>query len=450
MNKHDFFMDNRSAARAAFERPDVASDTYASVLADEDPLLRELRIVFDWMAREKKAERIPSRLWKQRLPDIHRKFPQLASNFKSMDANSDCWLEWEEFAAFCLKDARLAKTLRRAAALSVYGLSKTGERSFKDPNDPAHMCELGPSPPILPWEHSHVIEWRIEGLKPALPGRPMEHAGIQIRPGQSIASPPFRAAGVCGFLRFWPAGYWTESQRTRKCSEVRNVEVPDPRHGGPERCRPPSATSWCCIGACLPSGTNLSLRYFVNEASSQERECYWSEGAHVHQLWGPKSSRPPYQNAIGRNGKCEPITLIVGIEIYKNLSEHKNMRTEHRLKAAADTDRRKRRPLLKDPLTEMPVPEGSQLLMNRSSSSPALLQQRAALFAATTTAGTTSRSPLGATRPSRHQLARSTGGAVGTKSLPRLPSAWAEDLERDELKPVIRVPPWPRPFAACG
>lgn len=373
MNKHDFFLDKRSAARVAFERP--AADTIAGVLEDEDPLLRELRLVFDWMAREKNAERIPSRLFKQRLPDIHRKFPDLASSFKRMDADGNCWLDWEEFVTFCVRDEHLVRKLKRAAAISIYGMSKTGERAYKDPFDPTRMCELGPSPPILPWELSHVVEWRVEGLKPGPPGKPLEHAGMQVRPGTSIASPPFRAAGVCGFLRFWPAGYWTESQRTRKCSEVPTLENSD----GEARCRPPSASSWCCVGACLPSGTHLQLRFYVGDDSSARRECYWSEGTHVHQLWGPKSSASPFAAHVRDKGKNETMTLVVGIEIYRNLAEHKNTKKEHKLKAVADADRHKRRPVLKDPLTQIPVPTGSALMQNSSSSANLLLKSSPSL-----------------------------------------------------------------------
>lgn len=363
MSKHGFFLENRSAAREAFERPALLA--VAHELEDQDPLLRELRLIFDWMARETGAKRISSRLFKQRLPDIHRKFPQLANNFARMDANSDCWLDWDEFACFCLKDERLAKSLRRAASVSVFGLSRTGERSFKDPFDPTHMCELGASPAILPWETSHIVEWRIEGLRIGQPGQPLVHAGTLVRPGASVASPPFRAAGVCGFLRFWPAGYWTESQRTRRTSEIPGAEAA--RSEG--RCRPPSASSWCCVGACLPRGSHLALRFFVGDEASERRECYWGEGTHVHQLWGPKSAAPP--NELRRRGP-EDATLVVGIEILRNLTLQKGLKEDPGPRSALGEQWVNQRPVLKDPLSSGAPIRGS-ILMNSSKSLPALL-----------------------------------------------------------------------------
>merc|ERR1719401_2982544 len=99
--------------------------------------------------------------------------------------------------------------LNRARTVTVYGVDGSGKRSYKDFRDPAHMCETGAAPPLLPWEVSHVVEWRIEGLTVSRKGAPAMYAGVPIRPGTSIASPPFRAGGVCGSLRLWPAGYYS-------------------------------------------------------------------------------------------------------------------------------------------------------------------------------------------------------------------------------------------------
>lgn len=116
----------------------------------------------------------------------------------------------------CMNAPKVHSMMNRARLMTVYGVDAKGGKSFKDINDPRHMCETSASPPMLPWETAHVVEWRIENLAVSRKGAPCMYGGIPIRPGKAITSPPFRAAGVCGSLRFWPAGFYSEPQRRAK------------------------------------------------------------------------------------------------------------------------------------------------------------------------------------------------------------------------------------------
>jgi len=217
---------------------------------EEGELIKELRSIFDWMAQEKGALKIPSRKFKERVPELHRRMPQIASSFRRMDANGDCWLEWSEFATFCLKDKRLLHQMKRTTTISVYGKEKGGQISYKELLDPHRQCEVGTIPPLLPWEVSHVVEWRIENLVIGpLRGSPVLHGPIVVRPGISLASPPFRGAGICGFLRFWPAGYWTEAQRRLKTMVAAPHFSSDEQNKSPYPMPPPDA--WCCLGCIV-------------------------------------------------------------------------------------------------------------------------------------------------------------------------------------------------------
>eukprot|EP00933_Yihiella_yeosuensis_P082028 TRINITY_DN95765_c0_g1_i1.p1 TRINITY_DN95765_c0_g1~~TRINITY_DN95765_c0_g1_i1.p1 ORF type:complete len:511 (-),score=61.61 TRINITY_DN95765_c0_g1_i1:118-1650(-) len=301
--KFDYFIQHRDAAREQYEMPSAA-------LSDCNPLLLELRIVFDWMAQEKGVQRIPSRLFKQRLPEIHRKFPMLAANFARMDANGDCWLEWHEFASFCLKDERLSNMMKRAGSLFVYGVEQDGRRTFKDTLDPLH-CSESIIAPLLPWEQSQVIEWRIEGLAYPTGGRPVSYHSRKIEHGRCLASKPFRAAGVCGYLQFWPVSYWTETQmRVKSQSAVTKLEE--------STCQPmPSWNTWCCVGACMPIGTNLECRFYIGDVKSDWRDTYWQRGIDAGQLFAPEAhggGPPAHIRASLNNG--EP--LVVGMEIRRN------------------------------------------------------------------------------------------------------------------------------------
>lgn len=287
-----------------------------SEFEEGSPLLRELRAIFDWMAQERGAEKIPSRKFKQRLPELHRRMPQIAGSFRRMDANGDCWLEWEEFASFCLKDVSLMQQMRRTTTISVYAKEKSGEITYKEQLDPHRMCEVGTIPPLLAWETSHVVEWRIENLLIGPSSTcPVTHGPMVVRPGSSMASPPFRGGGVSGFLRFWPAGYWTEAQQRLKVHCSAPHFSADVKVQGPYPMPPPEA--WCCLGIMMPAGTHLVFRFFAGDKKSEKRQVFWHEGSHPGMLWAPESLERP---------RMKPgDSLTVGVEIFRNLGAENSM-----------------------------------------------------------------------------------------------------------------------------
>jgi hypothetical protein len=279
---------------------------------DDAALIKEMRSIFDWMAQERGAKAISSRKFKQRLPELHRRMPQVASSFRRMDVNGDGWLEWSEFANFCLKDARLQHQMQKTTTINVYAKERGGLVAHKDMLCPDRQCEIGTVPPLLPWEMSHVIEWRIENvIISPVRGAPVKSKGDQVvRPGMSLASPPFRGAGVCGFLRFWPAGYWTEAQKRMKEMVSAPHFKSDKSICGPYPMPPPDA--WCCLGCVLPAGTHLVLRFFAGDQKSEKREVFWHEGNFPGMLWSPEHLERP----VLREGD----SITVGVEIFRNVS----------------------------------------------------------------------------------------------------------------------------------
>lgn len=352
MSKYAYFLSNKDAARNAYE-------DHVEAFSDGDALISQLRRLFDWMAEEVGADRIPSRKFKMRLPEVHRKFPHFTTSFSRMDANGDAWLEWKEFVNFCLKDQRLADSVRRSICVTVYGVDRAGVKAFKEVLDPAHMCETGISPPILPWETAHIVEWRIEGLKLSHRGSPTTYGGIEVRPGSFIASPPFRAAGAHGFLRFWPQGYYpTPTSRRKAALPVGHEKImSDGSHPMP------SHESWCCIGACMPAGTHLVFRFFIGDAKSDEREFFWSSCTHARQLWAPPD-RQPAPGLLKDDG-----VFTIGVEILRNVHTHDGKDVMHHGDLAA---RHSTRPAVRSAAkiaAEHPV-------LKRSQSSPSLRMAR--------------------------------------------------------------------------
>mmetsp|Transcript_6949 Transcript_6949/g.12275 ORF Transcript_6949/g.12275 Transcript_6949/m.12275 type:complete len:383 (-) Transcript_6949:83-1231(-) len=366
MSKFDYFLLNREAARDAFEE-EVAA------FGESDQLLQELRIVYDWIAEEKGLMKISSRHFKQRLPEIHKKFPLLAANFARMDANGDCWLEWTEFAEFCLKDERLLMMMKRHTSIAVYGVDFTGARNYKDETDAHFAVDVGTASSILPWEKSHVVEWRIHGLQLAgsEKGLPVLLNGAQMRAGQSIASPPFRAAGVCGVLRFWPVNFWTEPQLRKKAAEP-GFDVDKEKEG---YYLMPGVNTWCCLGVDLPPGSHLQLKFYVGRYRSDLRECFWAKGTSGGQLWAPDGKRPP-QEVRDLDGKDDYLT--VGIEIIRNKGvldrKPKLARVHHKF-------RNNTRPVLKPQGSR--IPENSKLL-SHSDSLPGLPRVGSSMMMAST------------------------------------------------------------------
>mmetsp|Transcript_2477 Transcript_2477/g.6192 ORF Transcript_2477/g.6192 Transcript_2477/m.6192 type:complete len:506 (+) Transcript_2477:90-1607(+) len=306
---------------------------------DDTPLQKALRLLFNWMAAEPGARRIASKDFKARLPEVYRRLPDIATSFRRMDSNSDGWLEWEEFRAFFLEDSRILQQMRRSNAMSVFGKEKTGAVVYKEVLNPARMCEMGQPPALLPWEVAHVVEWRITGLSVgAQRNAPVKYGSEVIRPGMYIASPPFNAAGASGFLRFWPMGFWTEAQRRSKLA-IPHRKIDKLTQGTFES---PPTEAWCCLGACFPEGTRLVLKYFVEDDSSEERDCVWHSGTHYGQVWSPPVSVAP---------KLEQgDSLVVGLEITQNVTQPHGKGGSKYVPLVSDhIVRHSRRPLIKEP-----------------------------------------------------------------------------------------------------
>eukprot|EP00933_Yihiella_yeosuensis_P013142 TRINITY_DN12315_c0_g3_i1.p1 TRINITY_DN12315_c0_g3~~TRINITY_DN12315_c0_g3_i1.p1 ORF type:complete len:489 (-),score=57.05 TRINITY_DN12315_c0_g3_i1:93-1559(-) len=354
VSKFDFFSHNRDAAREVFNQD-------SEVFGDNQPLLLELRRIFDWIAEERGALRIASRKFKQRLPEIHKKFPMLASNFARADLNSDCWLEWEEFCSFCLDDVRLMQQMKRSSAIQVYSIDHLGQRVYKDASDPEHGCEMSGATPLLPWEVAHVVEWRIEGLS-YRSKLPVTYHGRQIAPGAYVSSPTFAAGGVKGYLRFWPAGYWTESQTWKRASVTAITTKSE--FGMPSQ-EMPGAYAWCCVGANLQPGAHLKFRFYVLDSKSEKRECYWSKGVSAAQVWSPSEKSPPAEIV----DQEEPGYITVGLEILRNRGAPHGKPTIKKLPDAAG--RIAIRPKMRSKADEKACPMNS-IFLNASSSVPSI------------------------------------------------------------------------------
>jgi len=171
-------------------------------------------------------------------------------------------------------------------------------RVFKNPLDPARACEVGTPVPVLPWEGSHRVEWRIQNLDADRKLQQVKVSGMEVPAGKSMASPPFAAAGVRGILRFWPNGYFNSSQR---------------RERGEMDLGGLNADAWCALGVFVPRGTRWRLRFFVGDKASPWRETYWNDGVTVTQLWTPAEADPPPNLEQG---------IVVGVEISHNLRDN--------------------------------------------------------------------------------------------------------------------------------
>eukprot|EP00930_Biecheleria_cincta_P060201 TRINITY_DN45893_c0_g1_i1.p1 TRINITY_DN45893_c0_g1~~TRINITY_DN45893_c0_g1_i1.p1 ORF type:complete len:433 (-),score=66.03 TRINITY_DN45893_c0_g1_i1:39-1337(-) len=351
----DFFLESREPAQ-------LARTCDVPALTDSHLLLGELRLVFDWIGGQKNCERIPRRVFKKKLPEIHAKFPQLAANFSAMDTNHNYHLEWTEFVDFCLKDERFAESLKRATDLQVYSVDIDGNKLSKATFDPVHACELGSQTEMLPWEVRHVVEWRVRGL--TWTRRGVMQWGRLLQPGDYISSPSFAAAGVRGCLRFWPAGYFNEAQRqqkNRRPARLATEELAAKTPGGLHALQPmPNVNAWCCLGASLPEGTHLDIRFFVADARSEKRECYWRQAVHAAQLWAPVEKTPPKE--VLEQTEADHIT--VGIEIFRNVNGPHRASKPQRL---SQTQRWSRRPALKQRGGAKPC---SSFILNRTAKVP--------------------------------------------------------------------------------
>lgn len=294
MSPAAYYLKHRQSAVDNLEA--VKSGRKASALVGVSPLMLLLRKIFDQLGDEPGAQMITARSYNEKVPELAKKYPQIAIHFKKMDGDNNATLDWDEFLEFSLSNEVQSAT-KRLNLVTVHGhetdpVSAQVYKTFKNPGDPSRACEVGGPPPLLPWEKTHRVEWVIDELDADRKLLQVKYHGLEIPPGKYISSPPFDAAGVRGFFRFWPNGYFSNIQKR----ERGEMDL-----GGLR------ADAWCAIGVWFPHGTHLKFRFFVGEEMSSERECYWNDGALVKQIWTPDALEPPKLDSFS-----------VGIEVTKN------------------------------------------------------------------------------------------------------------------------------------
>jgi hypothetical protein len=143
-------------------------------------------------------------------------------------------------------------------------------------------------------EECQRADWHLKQLTKDLKLVQVRYKGLLVHPGKHIASQCVSLAGVQGFLRFWPNGYYNFTQSKHFTSDFDLAGLhPD---------------SWCAVGLFMPPGTHFKMRFFVGEEWSEPRECYWSEGSRVPEIWTPDAKEPP----------ANLEDLVVGVEVVKN------------------------------------------------------------------------------------------------------------------------------------
>lgn len=294
MSPAAYFLKHRQSAVDNLEA--IKDGRKASALVGPSPLMLLLRKIFDQLGDEPGALLITARSYNEKIPEFTKKYPQLASHFRKMDMDNSATLDWDEFVKFSLSNEVNAAT-KRLNLVTVHGhetdpVSARMYKTFKNPGEPTRACEMGGPPPLLPWEQHHRVEWVIDELDADRKLLQVKYHGLEIPPGKYISSPPFDAAGVRGFFRFWPNGYFSNIQKR----ERGEMDL-----GGLR------ADSWCAIGVFFPHGTHLKFRFFVGEEFSSERECYFNDGALVKQIWTPDALEPPKLDSFS-----------VGIEVTRN------------------------------------------------------------------------------------------------------------------------------------
>lgn len=300
MSPGAYFMKHRQSAALNWEQ--MQDDNLAAALIGQSPLMVLIRDIFDFLSGVPGANTVPARVYMDKLPDLARKYPQLALHFRKMDVDANGNLEYDEFVNFCLS-AETNEATRRLNIVTVTGEEREVShvepdavtKTFKNPSDPMRQCEIGVPPPLLPWESHHKVDWKIEELDADRKLLQVKYHGLEIPPGKFIASPPFEAGGVKGYLRFWPNGYFNNSQKR----ERGEMDL-----GGLR------AHAWCALGLFCPRGTHLKFRFFVGDQLSNVRECYWMDGTMVNQLWTPDALEPPKLDSFS-----------VGVEIIKNFRQ---------------------------------------------------------------------------------------------------------------------------------
>lgn len=308
VSKFRYFLEGQSACQRVSDQVEFFSD--------QNELLSELHVIFDWLAQKPGATTISRGRFKERAPEFFRKFPQLASSFGRLDEKGRGCVDRHEFLKFCLGSPWLKATTLRFEAITVFGRDACGNRICKEASDPALMCEMQCCPPLLPWEVSHIVEWRLRNLRSHVMWASPKVGELPWTPGKHIDSPPFAAAGVSGFLRFWPAGQFTQTQQNvRNFPNLRYCPHMDDSH------QPAPGARGCCVGLFMPPGTHLKLRFFVGKSWSKVREVCWSGGTHVGQVWAPLHDAPP--------SLADGEQLVVGAEICKNFAMPRKPRPRH-------------------------------------------------------------------------------------------------------------------------
>lgn len=269
-------------------------------------LLRELWVMFSWLLKPG-ATKISRSSFKERAPELFRKFPQIATSFGRIDVNGDGCISWEEFKHFCLESSWLEAQTQKLECVTVYACDVDGSRTRKDDTDPSLMCDSNSAPSLLPWEVCHIVEWRLANLLNQPMWKMPKIGQLPWPRGKHIDSKPFAAAGARGFLRFWPGGQLNVCQQNMK-------SFPDLRSCGPvddSHDHAPGAQG-CCIGLMMPPGTRLKVRFYVGASRSKVKEIFWSGGIHAAQVWSPIEECPPCL--------ADGMPLIAGVEILKNFN----------------------------------------------------------------------------------------------------------------------------------
>lgn len=328
ISKHRYLLANQLDAFTAAEP--LQKEAHADIFADNHQLLADLKDIFNWLAQKPAPAKISRARFKERAPELFRQFPQIATSFGKIDVDGDGCISWEEFLDFCLKSPLLQARTRKLETITVYGRDADGQKSYKDDTDPELMCEMLSPPPLLPWEVSHTVEWRISNLQSDPRWTAPKIGQLRWAPGKHIDSPPFGAAGARGFMRFWPGGQLSVCQQRLRQNITPTAAPLD------NSLQHPAGARGCCIGLVMPPGAHLIVRFFVGASRSKPREVCWSYGGNAAQVWAPVQESPPSVP----EGDC----LVAGVEILKNF----NAPRKPRVRRVEESTRRGVKPRMRE------------------------------------------------------------------------------------------------------
>eukprot|EP00928_Gymnodinium_smaydae_P031192 TRINITY_DN22974_c0_g2_i2.p1 TRINITY_DN22974_c0_g2~~TRINITY_DN22974_c0_g2_i2.p1 ORF type:complete len:557 (+),score=59.94 TRINITY_DN22974_c0_g2_i2:190-1671(+) len=142
-------------------------------------------------------------------------------------------------------------------------------------------------------EAPEMAEWLITDLEwDGYTGR-LLYRDIDLPHARYVESPRFMLCGEEVYLRFWPNGYFSKTQR-------KGIRAYDPTCA--------FVRSWCAVALFAPAGTRWHLRFFVGDDFSDVRECYWCNAVTQYQYWMPRATEPSISLDEG---------LRVGVEILR-------------------------------------------------------------------------------------------------------------------------------------